>query len=323
METLAVANIRVSCTRDIRPHNLVNVQSREGVRLFEGLFNGHREFYGREIVNWDLACPGNAACLEDERTSIHLGFLTSGPERPFFSTNLVSSETFSYFQDRSSYFYKFLKERKFPIISLHLGMAVEKPVLISNHKNMALFPERLGQVLPRKTVFSRILSSLSSFEKGVRQAGWDGKLLFETLDYEKNEFGSAYEHVTDPLFISNMLHCTSYGLLLDVAHLMCAAGNLGFQSPLEYAENIMREHMGRLREIHLTVPKENGQWSDSHRGIAECLSAPEIIPFFSTLEMLIKSKKQDQPIIINFESPLPTVHLDTVAVVSFLQQVLN
>jgi uncharacterized protein (UPF0276 family) len=141
-----------------------------------------------------------------------------------------------------------------PWFSLHLGFASEI-VRFDGH----MLPE--SEPLGREELLARVIESVAR-----AKALLDVPLLLENLDYCPE---GAYEHVCDPVFITDVLEATDTGLLLDIGHLRVTA-NWFDRDPVEMLLELPIE---RVVEIHLSGPRpmagNNGLLDDVHDAIGE------------------------------------------------------
>jgi len=83
-------------------------------------------------------------------------------------------------------------------------------------------------------------------------------LLLENLNYFKT---GAYEHICDPEFISQVLEENDVFLLLDTAHVVVSAFNMGMDI-YDYLNQLPLE---KIFEVHLSKPGFiNGNMEDLH-----------------------------------------------------------
>ncbi|MBU0672672.1 MAG: DUF692 domain-containing protein, partial [Candidatus Margulisbacteria bacterium] len=248
LDSLAQANIRFSYTRDLRRAN--------SNQNFTRLFQNDPRLVRREIVNWNLAEKEDKASpnyMPDEQTSVHLTMLFDAADKNTFC-NLANPEAMDYLTDAHSRFFRFMRVRDFESVSLHLGFAAEE--LTKDPLDLHSVPQ--SKVLSRLEMMAHTLYSLLGLKRNLDEVGYSGKLLIETLDYQVDRVGeedvSAYEHITDPGFLAEVLGRTGYGLLFDAAHLLISAENMGYAGHLQYVEAMLGGKGEDLHEIHLAVP---------------------------------------------------------------------
>lgn len=123
-----------------------------------------------------------------------------------------------------------------PWLSLHLGFA-SREVRFDGH----MLPT--SEPLERSALREQVIANVRTVQQTL-----DLPLLLENLDYCPE---GAYEHVTDPAFISEVLHETGAELLLDLAHLRVTASWQG--RPVEAL--LAELPLERVREIHVSSPR--------------------------------------------------------------------
>jgi len=145
-------------------------------------------------------------------------------------------------------------------ISFHLGFATEEL------ESGGQFDHDVAksEILERNEVKKRIIENL----KYIKENYHDVDVLLENLDYNPPERSKgAYEFVTDPGFINDVLNDTNTYLLLDLAHAEISAKNLGYINAKDY---IGKLPLDRVLEIHLAKPGERaGLPLDSHEEITD------------------------------------------------------
>ncbi len=322
-------NIRFSSTIDLRATTAktMSPQLVHGIREFNELFRLDPGLRHREICNWDLVAleqPDHFSALPDEQTHLHLQLLFDDSGTLIFN-NLVHPQVQGYLQTQASLVYRFLQAHlAYRSISLHLGFAVEETSRDPNDNHSV--PK--STVLSMEEVRSRILSSLGVFRDQVRQIGYQGPLLIETLDYQEDtaetgETSSAYTYITEPAFVREIVEQTGYGLLLDPAHLLISAMNMGYSDPLVYLEELLQGiNLDLVQEIHLSVPEKTpDRWLDNHRPFGDNKETELMLGLFRRI--IEKKLPSQEPLIINFESPLETVAADALRTVGVIDSILT
>ncbi len=149
------------------------------------------------------------------------------------------------------------------MVSLHLGFSAEKREKVSpDGHNTAISP-----VLPKEEIFGRFQRAL----KWVLGAS-PVPIAVENMDYHP---GGAYEHICNPVFITEILaEFPSLYLLLDVAHTEISAANFFGAKPEERIEAFQRYlrylPLNRIIEVHINSPEwKNGEALDMHFPISE------------------------------------------------------
>jgi hypothetical protein len=119
---------------------------------------------------------------------------------------------------------------------------------------------------PRAVAVGESIPDDVYLERATRNIHWlrgqfGGYVHAENLNYFPT---GAYERVCEPEFVRRLIDATGIGLLLDVAHALISASNLGYADPMGYIRQLPLE---RVREIHASHAGELG-------GILEDLHEP-------------------------------------------------
>ncbi len=328
MDNFIRGNIRFSFTRDLR-NDLTRPEHRKiaaATERFNGLFHGDKRILRREVCNWNLLENEKVSDLNylpDVQTSVHLTMLFDDKD-VMTHANLMDGRTLNYFADSDSRFFRFVKGKQFETISVHLGYSALE--LEKHPADKHSMPK--SAPLGRETVMSRAVRGLAALQDNLKGAGYHGQLLFETLDYQTDIIDgvrrSAYEHVTDPGLIRDVRLVTGYGLLLDAAHLLISANNLGYKDPTGYVAEILSGQPENFKYLHVAVPSMTKvRWLDMHRPFHSTISTKEGIGILDIVNYLVKSRGDNVDITINFETPSETVHLDAMAMALALREVLG
>lgn len=139
-----------------------------------------------------------------------------------------------------------------PWISAHLGFACAE---IAPDGGMML-PK--SPVLPRETV----RASIARTARGLA-AALPVPLILENLDYWPT---GAYEYISEPDFIADVLADAGTEFLLDLAHAQVAAARLGLSSD----EYLARLPLDLVRHIHVSGPRlHDGVLIDAHEPLTD------------------------------------------------------
>jgi len=329
IDGLAQQKLRIGFVRDLGqdlslPENGALADANE---RFMVLFQGERAVIHREVVSWNWLMGermGTNCWLSDAQTSLNLKYLYDNLNGQSCLCNLACPETGQSFADPNSFLYRTMESRNYAGLSLPLGVASENVRFdFSGGCFVPVMP-----IIEKYQMMRRTLDILANIKINLKDTDFKGELMIEVLGYQpapvpgKGE--SAFEYVTDPEFVAEVLSRSGWRVLFDVAHLLISAGNMGYKTPLEYVEKMMASP-GRqsLREIRLTVPQRRGmRWVDSRRPFFK-LNTPESADVVSTLEYLILNRSKDAPLTINFGTPAETVDQDAFLLVLFLREVLG
>lgn len=139
-----------------------------------------------------------------------------------------------------------------PWLSVHLGFA---SAAVAAERD-AMVPR--SPVLPRETVRESIVTNARELA-----AALPVPLLLENLDYWPT---GAYEYVSEPAFIADVLEAAPVELLLDLAHAQVAAARLGI--PID--DYLALLPLRRVRELHVSGPRlVEGTLCDAHEPLLE------------------------------------------------------
>lgn len=138
-----------------------------------------------------------------------------------------------------------------PWLSVHLGfastrVAADGPMMVPR-----------SPVLPREAVQAAIARNARALAAALQVP-----LLFENLDYWPS---GAYEYISEPGFITDVLEAAGTGFLLDLAHARVAAARLSL--PID--EYLARLPLGRVRAVHVSGPRmRDGVLLDEHEPLS-------------------------------------------------------
>ncbi|HLW47605.1 MAG TPA: DUF692 family protein [bacterium] len=139
-----------------------------------------------------------------------------------------------------------------PWISTHLGFACAE-----------VAPDG-RMMMPRSPVLARddVRASIVRTARGLA-AALRVPLLLENLDYWPT---GAYEYVSEPAFVADVLAEAGVEFLLDLAHAQVAAARLG----LPVDDYVARLPLKRVREIHVSGPRlREGGLIDAHDSLTD------------------------------------------------------
>jgi len=216
----------------------------------------------------------------------------------------LAKESIGAIEDPNSELYQIIKTLKPEQVSLHLGWSAEE-IELGTEQN--LLPDKpLSPVLERDILLDRITKNLITLQKNLKKAGYDKPILIETLNYCDS---GAYEHVTEPGFVKEVLKRTGARLLIDCAHVLVSAKNRKDHKPEEYMEYmkalVNEETIGLVDEIHLSVPEvvSPSHYKDMHSPLySDTVPAREVREILRYILMLRAEKGITRPITINLET---------------------
>jgi uncharacterized protein len=134
-----------------------------------------------------------------------------------------------------------------PWLSVHLGFASAE---VAPDDDMM---QPRSPVLPREAVRATIAETARALAAAIALP-----LLLENLDYWPT---GAYEYISEPAFIADVIAETGAAFLLDLAHAQVAAAQLG----MRIDDYLAQLPLGRVREIHISGPRRrDGVLVDAH-----------------------------------------------------------
>jgi hypothetical protein len=218
--------------------------------------------------------------------------------------NLADSSTIGVINDPESELYKIVETLRPAYVSVHLGWSVEEVLLGANGNHDRPAPG--SRQIPESVLAERIIENLKILKQNLEKAGYTRPILIETLDYHE---GGAYEMVTDPDFIKNILNGSSARLLIDFGHLLCSAKNSRVYQPecyMDYVKKVVNaETIGLIDEFHIAVPARHGsrQYEDLHQPLTSTDAASrEFMEIMRNIFHLRKQQGVAHPVIVNFET---------------------
>ncbi|MBF0217142.1 MAG: DUF692 family protein [Candidatus Omnitrophica bacterium] len=198
-------------------------------------------------------------------------------------------------------------------ISIHLGWSAEQVLLglVDDHDVAA----EGCPVLARAELMERIVRNLNILQSNLEKAGFTKRVLVETLDYHPGSeykgtmYNGAYEYVTDPDFVKEVLRRTKARLLIDCSHVLISAKNrsgLAAERYMDYVRDLIDPvTVGSIDEIHLAVPEELGskQYEDKHKPFSsEGRPAEEVREVLRHILDLREENGVTHPVIVNLET---------------------
>jgi len=248
-----------------------------GVENFRDIFEQSSEgtrysFEHRGQEGADIERINNEALYNTETKTLHLKTLIdeNGNRHEF---NLASPDTAALIKDENSILYRVIKELKPEYVSAHLSASVEERVYAVAGKSfeVAVCPPGktpADMVIDRRELLRRYEVNINNLQANLRKMQADPKnklsslnptVLVESLDYHNINDSGAYEYITEPEFIMDVLRLTGARLLVDCDHLLLAAKNTHLNNPdydyMEYVKRIVNERtISLIDEIHLAVP---------------------------------------------------------------------
>lgn len=328
LDSLAAAGIRIGFTRDLRENLIGPAGSKaadlaRGTTSFENLLNFDPRVLRREVVNWNIMeheTEWGMHYLPDEQTSVHLTRLYDDKSGTFYC-NLVSPRTRDYFASPGSRIYRFIEGREFSNISVHLGFSCEE--ITPNPAYGCLMP--LSPILAVEEIKSRQVNTLRTLASNFGRVGCHTKLLVENLDFDRFAINRGVQNSAvyewDPKYISDVVRQAGCGVLIDTAHALVTANSRGVSGADYVADIAERVGIQNIEEVHVVVPKQEGEHIyDEH----SCLYAnPGSATALGVLNIIRFLVEQGRPINFNFETPVPTVHLDAIMLVLFLRELMG
>ncbi len=241
-----------------------------------------------------------------QRRSFHLKKLV-GDDGRVYEINLASPATRELFADEDSVVYRMVREFRPEYVSCHLSAPVEEREFGTSQRP---YEVPLSPLLGRDEVLRRFVENINILQANLKKAGYDKPVLVEQLDYQPS---GAYEYITDPDFIFEVLKGTGAHLLVDCSHMIVAAKNRHIDDPghdfMEYIRRIINDDtIGLVREVHVTVPEyaARGPYAlDTHRYLyTEC---PESLDVEKVLIYILELRAKNgitEPLAVNFETDM-------------------
>lgn len=156
---------------------------------------------------------------------------------------IIQEEFLSYFDSIVDY----LVENKVKMFSFDLGPSTER-VEVEDYYYISK-----SKILKKNDLFEVIRHRIRYIKNRYK-----GKIAMENLNYFPT---SAYTHVCETDFISDIVKENDVYLLLDIAHAVISAHNMS----VDIYEYISLLPLSRVKEIHLSAPGiTDGKWRDLH-----------------------------------------------------------
>jgi|GEM_PF-6704789 len=189
--------------------------------------------------------------------SIHLRQVRMGYNSPLYNINLTDPNTTSLMESKSSVVYDIINAARPENISLHLAYANDHIVDLTDGR-----PSGEGELLSREEVLARIVNNVTALRTNLNEMGLQNiRVLLENLSYqERDGENGSYNYICEPAFINEVLNATQAGFLIDLSHAFISAQRLpGYNGDyMKYIEELVNENtIGRLREIHISIPEYN------------------------------------------------------------------
>ncbi len=219
--------------------------------------------------------------------------------------NLAVSDTPDIISDPNSELYAIVTEIKPRYVSVHLGWSAEEVELGPTREHEYDVPAKGYENLDRDTLMKNMVKNINELKKNLGEI----PLLVEMLNYQPD---GAYEHVTDPAFIREVLKRTGVGLLFDCAHMLVSAKNMGYTGPGAYMDYIRKvvddDTVKHIHEIHLSVPVPSApgskhSYDDFHLPFfTESEAAGEVQNILRYILDLRTKNNVTTPLTVNFET---------------------
>ncbi len=159
------------------------------------------------------------------------------------SYGIVQYEFIDYFDSILDY----LVENKIKMFSFDFGPAVEKVEIQDYYYNAR------SELLSRNELYKKVHSRLKYMKRNFH-----GDIALENLNYFPT---SAYNHVCEANFISDVVRKNNVYFVLDIAHAIITSQNMGIDK-YEYLSSLPLE---RVKEIHLSASGiKDGRYRDLH-----------------------------------------------------------
>jgi len=318
------------------PRDSKNFLFKKGLKAFRDIFALSRE---KALYSFEDQCRN-----EDEVDKIRREDLFHSDKRTFhirkmkwqdeegkkkyYSMDLVNSETARMFGNLDSPLYRSIRRMNPECVSIHLGSSAENVSYGSDNQDTRPFNVAMSDVLTREEALRKIVQNINLLQKNLKKAGYDKPILLETLDYHNI---GAYEYVTNPDFVKEIIEKTGARLLIDCAHLFVSAKNMPEwkERPyMDYVKEIVNEEtIDLVDEIHLTVPALNtthdkakaGEYLDYHRPFYVNTSEGDAVRnILGYIMELRESRGITEPVVVNFETDVEEAVLHVTALMEML-----
>ncbi|MFC1711145.1 DUF692 family multinuclear iron-containing protein [Patescibacteria group bacterium] len=161
----------------------------------------------------------------------------------------------------SSKIKKMISCSSFPWISFHLGLPVSKFKVDENKNFIAA-----SSPLTKLQFFKKVSQALQKIKKTYPQH----KILLEIPPLLPHSISKgAYFYISDPDFVSEIVKKNDCYFLLDIAHLIVNANNLGYKNPKDFIKKLP---LDKTIEVHIHHPiydKKLGYFRDAHLPITD------------------------------------------------------
>jgi uncharacterized protein (UPF0276 family)/ribosomal protein S18 acetylase RimI-like enzyme len=302
------------------PRDTQNSSFRKGLKLFRDIFNlsevkAPHSFEDQCRTETEVDRIGQENLFHADKRTFHIrkmvGKDAQGKDK-YYSMDLTDPKTAEMFGNLNSPLYSSIVRMRPELVSIHLSSSAEDISYGSDNHNTRPFNVAMSVVLTRQKVLETIVANINLLQKNLKKAGYDKPVLLETLDYHNT---GAYEYVTDPDFVNEVVDRTGAHLLIDCAHLFVSAKNMPAWKArpyMDYVKKIVNERTIRLvNEIHLTVPGSNithakdeaGDYIDYHHPFyADTPEGDAVRDILSYILELRENMKLTEPVVINFET---------------------
>ncbi|HPN72542.1 MAG TPA: hypothetical protein PKZ41_00935, partial [Candidatus Omnitrophota bacterium] len=252
-----------------------------------------------------------------------------------YELNLANRETAELISDENSVLYRIAERMNPEYVSVHLSASVEDRKFATKYASWES-PVPGSPLIPRGELLKRFASNISTLRENLRNNGYKGQVLVESLDYHDS---GAYEYITEPAFIKELLAIVNkgvpagkdeIGLLVDCSHVVLAARNLALKRSGRHdpecdfmgfvSEIVNDETISLVKELHLVVPEygdNDKEFNDTHLPFTATGKGLEDVK--KVLEHIFKLRRENkitQPLIVNFESDVMTNSAEELVVLS-------
>ncbi|MFH0764512.1 MAG: DUF692 family multinuclear iron-containing protein [Candidatus Omnitrophota bacterium] len=226
-----------------------------------------------------------------------------------YELNLSSPDTKELIENKGSVLYQIVEELQPEYVSVHISAPMEEREFGTDDRP---YEVGISPLLSREEVLNRFVDRINTLQDNLKTIGHNNPVLVESLDYHDAALTKgAYEYITEPAFIREVLARTGAHFLADCAHMYVSAKNTHLGRPdydyMEYVKQIIDEDtIALVDEAHLTVPAydaKTGQWQDVHLPFyTDSVEAGDVKNILRYIFELRAKKGITKPIIVNFES---------------------
>jgi hypothetical protein len=280
----------------------------DDLQLCKKYLHRDSDFFHTNVKEWYLIEPFNhihPKYLEHYPVDIHLDSIYDHYGAPQL-LNLSNPLILEILADINSSFYSFVRNYKnISSITIDLGYSVERVrhSASENNSSITILPD--SSELGRGNVYKRITKCLKVLKNNLAESGYRNDIQLRILTYTSFGNRSAFDYVTDPQFIAEVLAETGCNLVLNASNIFHTTTNKGLHTHLEYIEQLCRyiSLPSCLRSIQIAPPanrfpvEDNGNADISNKSYYE-----NILNIFTYLLKTRYASNRQSPLTVHIES---------------------